>query len=415
MANSITLHQYPIDTLTPVYNPLQYVASSTNSGQANFKFVIRITIGSNVVTLKQPPAPNGYLYLDIHRIVENFVTSDILYNDSGFALNSNSFAIYTIRIGEEYGSTPVNYIDTVDHYSEQQNVKAWNAIFDYTDWVNYNYLEWIIRKSAKRNFHTNAPQKVLNGTATKYFKIGYDQSAWLQFATDDNHAVDNIYFASYSNAGTLIDEKIVANPYASPSSTQRIFRVTAGTKYLASLGLSLAGADYYIAVTLNGTPPGLSAETSERIKYELDPLCTKYTVYRMHFKNKLGGFDGFNFYLKDTLTTKIERDSFEKLPGTTSGNSFLWNVRDFGKRNTNIKLTDSIKVESDWITNAEAVWLKELFTTPEVYLENNTTHKLSPIVITSASYETKKINPAEKLFNAVIDFEPAIQNTRQRY
>src|SRR6056300_383438 len=117
---SVTIITTPKD-YAPVYNEMVFTASSTNTAQANFNFLVDIYIngsGTKTARLRIPPEPTGdYCVVDIHRVLEAsansvlFDTSDI--NDHEEA--PDSIVEYIVKFGEEYGATVTQYPDlTVD-------------------------------------------------------------------------------------------------------------------------------------------------------------------------------------------------------------------------------------------------------------------------------------------------------------
>ena len=74
------------DLYTPAYNECVFVYSSTNSGQTNFRYKIEVrqTIaGSVIATFNVFPDADGYGIIDIHRILESYVTQNISVSDDG--------------------------------------------------------------------------------------------------------------------------------------------------------------------------------------------------------------------------------------------------------------------------------------------------------------------------------------------
>ncbi len=73
---------------------------------------------------------------------------------------------------------------------------------------------------------------------------------------------------------------------------------------------------------------------------------------------------------------------------------------------------DAIIITSNWLTESESRWLKELCESPIVFQELNGT--MIPITINEARYEPKKtVN--DKLFNLSLSFNYSVSNYRQRY
>lgn len=99
---SITIKKQPQE-LTPVYNQMIIVATSSNQTQENFQFVADIYCDANYVTrMKVPVNPEGYGVFDIHKHLENRVSFD--FNPNQYYINraTQSFATYSVNFSEEF-------------------------------------------------------------------------------------------------------------------------------------------------------------------------------------------------------------------------------------------------------------------------------------------------------------------------
>lgn len=389
-------------TVLPVYNPMRAILLSNQISQPNFRYRYDFIFNGQTITIRQSPRPDGYSMFDMHRIFESYVGSDFDKDTAGFALNSHSWVKGTIKISEEYSATPA---DTVAQHSLSQfslyaiNVALENSI----EALAFNVNDYYVNSSTGK-FLTNAPR-------TQY--IGRTQKAFLHFLNYPSNVNGKVSgytmkIKTYLN-GVNIDSDSVTTPYDTISDPNGFQRVSVGADYVNSLiGLPGAGGYYTIQLFNNN-----NVASSELFTFYLDDTCTKYTTYRLHFLNKLGGFDAYNFRLKDTLNTDIVRTTYERMPGTFSAGDFNIKQTDRGVVTTDLKYTDRITVNSDWLTNAEFVWLKELFTSPEIYWEDEIGN-FRPVTLTAKSYETKKSNRAAKQNSLTLEFTLRQQN-RQRF
>lgn len=83
---------------------------------------------------------------------------------------------------------------------------------------------------------------------------------------------------------------------------------------------------------------------------------------RFHWTNLLGGVDSYNFSFKE-LAIRVVSEVFEKPLSTPHLQD------DYGKARTNIKADKSYQC-SQIFTNSEMAWIKDLFYSVEVYIEN---------------------------------------------
>lgn len=127
---------------------------------------------------------------------------------------------------------------------------------------------------------------------------------------------------------------------------------------------------------------------SEPITFNLIKNDYKYPRHQLAFLNRLGSYSYFTFTGKMEEQTKVERKTFLKN-----------NVDE-----KQYKTIYSIDVDNEYIFNSGYInqsmfdYLEELFTSPKVYLINET--ESIPIVITDTTwYNKKKINEKEISFS----------------
>jgi hypothetical protein len=77
------------------------------------------------------------------------------------------------------------------------------------------------------------------------------------------------------------------------------------------------------------------------------------------------------------------------------------------------QISDKYLLNSDWITDNTAKWLKQLFTSPEVYLYDPMLAIHVRVNVKASAYESKKIDN-EKMFNITIELEASQQSYRQQ-
>lgn len=103
--NYVTLISYP-DFFSPVYNPIVFTFSSPKYSEVGYRYLVDIKDPSdNIINrLKVVPRPDGTGYIDIQKILSNYVSVD--YLDVPFKGNCpNSYLQYKVSLGEEYLSS----------------------------------------------------------------------------------------------------------------------------------------------------------------------------------------------------------------------------------------------------------------------------------------------------------------------
>lgn len=406
---AITINQSPA-VYTPAYNDIIYVVTSNNKTQTNFKYVADVVIAGVSKRLKISPHPTyGSVVFNFGRIIETYVSSDISKSTYGFQQNLNSYTSFTVQFGEEYG--PSSGTTIYPNLTTGTKAYAWSSIFDFLPFQSYTATPYVLN-STTRNPHTNKPLSV---------NINDDEDAWLYIASNTSGTIGDARIRTYNSAGATIQTVIVNCPFNDvlASDNSRFLRFSAGTHNLnliASSGV-ISGAQpiitgsvasYDIAFRNTATTVVSTTQT-----YLITNTCTKNVRYRFHFLNKLGGFDSFTFIRGSTKTVNISRSNYKKSVGAlTSATAFSYSASDRQNTQYNTSLKDNYKVKSDWIDESTCVWLEELITSPEVYLDDPT-YGLVAVNINNSSYQIKQ-TAQDKLFDLEIDFEFSYNRYRQR-
>lgn len=373
------------------YNQIPYTVSSNNTAQPNFNYIVDVneTNGTNnpLARLKYPAQPSSsQLTFDVGNVVKNYVSYD--FDSSAFTLMANpkSRVNYFLQFRELYdnasGIPTLSGVLASDPPTPSSSVfkVATNAIFDFEEYtptifetkqvLNYGFLNY----QGKENIAPNQ-QRFL-----KWF--------------DKTRVVDYIGIG-YNSGGQV------------PIFTVQIAPLTAN-EYLFSLEL---------LTFIDGLVPDLNSELFIRL-YDIDDnviatklftyteTCSQYDNVRLHYLNKLGGFDVFNFNKNTINTMDIERKQF-KAPLQIG-----YSKSDRLKTNYNTTINDKITINSDWINEEQSILLEQLATSPIIYLERSPTDFIA-INILNSSYEIKTYLTDRKLFNVTFEIEYSYSRYRQ--
>lgn len=398
---SLTIIQQP-SKFSPAYNPLMFVSSGTNNTQTNYKYIFDVFFsGASAYTFRTKvlPRPDGYGLFDASPIVRDYVGSNIAIQISpneGFKKNSKSYQEFSVQFGEEYGSPFVDY----PNLASSGVIYAFNGVFDFLDFSTFNTDTYVIQKGKVRNFLTNIPRA--NATV-----IGSSENAWLYMQTDTINAINVLNINT--NDGGLFQ---ITNPYnLLASEDERFLRIPCGTKNLNLTGQTIITANTTSYTLVIKDDSGITS-TTETFSFKVQDPCTPYTLYRLHWLNKLGGFDSFTFSRLSQKLTDITRPMFKKSSGSVTNKGWSYNNYDRGENNYHNTFKDKLVLNSDFITEAQATWLKELMTSPVVYLDD-ATYGLVAVNITDGSYESFQ-KTKDKLFNLVINLVYSQDNSVQQ-
>lgn len=407
---AITINSKPA-AHTPGYNPQLFVATSTNYNQTNFKYVVTVRAQSTATTAaieyteKYSPRPdNGKLYLDTQRLVDASIKNEFYPTITDFQFSLDG-AIVSVVVGidEEYGSPVSGFTGASGSY------QAWNAAYTTRDFSTYTYAVGTASKDL-----TLAPSltETININQRYLFKTWHRGFSSLELR--------NLQVRCYNSAGILIQHTTFLNqfwdttlyrhnyiignmsPYALNNSTAVI------TYQLVATDVIPSNTSYY-TLTFEDNTANIS---SNLYRVDIDSNCYKYDRYILHFLNRLGNYDSFTFSLLNRKTSNKKIQEYKKNPFELVSNVLTYYNYKSDSKNYSTTIINNITLNSDWITDAQATWLKELFNSPSVILED-IGNNLYAVKVTDTNYETKqKIN--DRIFNVTINLEYEYQDIRQR-
>ena len=338
-------------------------------------------------------------YYDPSRILQTQIAPNIAIpsanHDTLFACADMSYD-YRLFIREEIKNAQgvFEYADSII-----TNLKtAWNGVRNTIDWLNFDYTDYYNAVTGKK-FLTDAPR-------TQY--IDSDQSAFLYFLSSAT-SIDSIALKSYDSSGLLSAGVI------NISQVQKFNRIAVGTYDIVNSDAStwslgnpatfLNGATYY-TVRIEGT--GVS---SESVTFNVNQTCSKYEPIRLHWLNRLGGFDSFNFNMKSMEETAITRASYKQEHHRFNGTNYLYDSMSRGVTDYHVMTQDKLTVNTPFLTEAESVWMNDFASSPVVYQEVN-----NELVAMSGKPKmiAKQTSLNDKLMQYTFELDYSLTNNRQR-
>jgi hypothetical protein len=404
---ALTIYNTPY-SYAPAYNQMVFTLSSTSIAQPNFRYIADVYMnGSSEYTRLQcaPNPTNTSGVFDISGIVQNSLSRDAEDNTTTFKQCGNSIASYVVQFGEQYGASSgiTNYTNLVS-----SSGYGYNGVFEPLMFLDYTVNKYVLQNSSSQ-FLTDRPT----------FETRSGEKIILGFMTDAVNEAFNLEIISYYDEGTIFNTVRTTNPFASISNRQdRSINVRVDHAWLSSLvnaDLSFgttpifsASYEYYDIRIKNNS----GTVVSETIRiYPGEDICSKYTPIRFKFMNNYGKYDYYTFTGATTKNTNIKRNTFKSNPNTWSGVNYNYNTSSRGLSQYETILDDTITINSDWITEAESIWLEQLVTSPDVYIYDG--NDLVSVNITNSTYQTKYV-ASEQLFNLVISFTYSQNRKRQR-
>jgi hypothetical protein len=113
------------------------------------------------------------------------------------------------------------------------------------------------------------------------------------------------------------------------------------------------------------------------------------------FLDRMGSYAPVNFELQNFRTQNVSRDSYNKILGDLNAidnsNKWQYNSTDRGITSINTRIVTQLDLNTNWITEEEAKYIKELYSSQRVYIKEY--GKLWPVnVITNSTLIPTKYN-----------------------
>lgn len=346
-----------------VQDNLWHIAVSDASGTTDMKYVFDVYVGGvQKIRVKQFPEPTtGKAYFDAGPVVRNTFTYEwfeplnTVYctepNVSGEIAQT-----YQVRYGEE-----VSGITTTNLASG--NTTAYN-------WAAKTFQRRVADSTSLLNkWYTNRPLSADLKTGENLF-IPFKTNTALTLKVDTYDANNNLISANVDASGYT-----AANGY---------IQCNIGTAAInARFGSTVIGSNVkYYDVYFNSLD-----------KFRVNLVCdNRFSTIMLHFVNQWGMYDTARFPLVSRLTTEIERKEFTQKDYKLAATSVTYydsnNVYHDSKVNYLNKRDGTYKLTSDFLTDAEWVWIEELMYSPQVYMELDGYYY--PVTIKNSNIEISK-------------------------
>ena len=363
----VSLAQSPTIFTVAESNPVLLTSSSFQyTGNLYYWTGSVINSGSVDYTISKFPNTSGVGIFDLNRIINSTLTDLLIANTS----NVMYFA--------------------VDFYTQYSNGTA-----------------YVTGSHVKSNVY-----KALDGYGIFPEAIGqavYSKTPYWPLMTDSpvtqSVLIEDIGYSGVyiGDAGTTTPTKILytsnlgnAETYftASTSTTGQIGTYSTAPAQ-SGFPLSTTNLQWYTTQAYNGATP-LGAP----IRYEV--VCKqKYPNVRISWKNRFGQFDWYSFYMVNRKGFQTMKKNYQPQLGTWEGTSLSYQTYQSSNLNYIVDSTQTLQVNSWWLTDDCNDWFKELLVSDEIYFWEGTTAR--PITISTSNIQFKTgVN--DKVFQYQFDF-----------
>ena len=393
---AITINSTPA-TYPTMHEDLWFVASSTNVGTTNFKFVYDVYINNAQVSRNKiypsPSADGSYGVFNASPMVRAYVTNYFEPSGSSVLVSSNDKikVDYQVKIGEEVSGAVIpnlasgsysayNYYSPLfgDIFTENGNVPLVLSNY-YDNLLIENYTDdWLSDRDNSDITIEYGDQFFIT-----FLKItGGSYSLWVQPTNEDG-----TFGTAVSGGITMSGEFNLFN-----------FQAAAINTFFGSTIITENTYGYNVYITLG-------AATTRVLRFR--QVCNpKYRQYNLHFLNRLGGYDTMAFRLVNRRRSEFQRTSYRRNPYQLS-NGAMTNIDTYNKYNETtynfaIQHSDYYNLTSDWLQDQDYAWLAQLVASSIVYMEVQ--GAFFPITIRNTNYQYK-YQIADGIFNFDLEIE----------
>jgi hypothetical protein len=393
----ITLVEPTIDIL-PAFNRINYTISSTNADQSGFKYVVKVYNDSDELITQafydSPANPADSVEFDVSKFVSvNFDYSDGFYQVATSLSSTKIIKGFYLKCYEYY---QVDGVFVIVEASEVESATKYALaaslpLLEENNWVA-NFEDYTGDSTTEYKPLTDWETIKMRETDSQIF--GFINRGYIEYF------FLNVF---YNNGTNLAYDITPSAPASTPCVTYlRVSPIAYGpnvARIVCTVQWSINGVESY----------------SENFAQIFTQGCGRFDPMRLAYINKYGAFDFFNFDLVSKTTFDVERKGYER-----NYNGSIYEAGGVVVKNINpiyyTKETQKWKIISDYLNDAQAETLRELYSSPLVYMnlvnDNYINFSWIPVKPTATSYEVKK-TAIDKVFNIELDLEFGLINTRQ--
>lgn len=396
---------------------LIYTATSTNTAQSGFKFIVEVfTGGSSVGKYYIPQNPSGVLVFDIAEVVRELIqvdTNDDLGNGLIHTLPNVSakqmskalkgIAKLDVQIGEVYGDPLVEYTalasDTIVLTSG--NVQA-------REGYKYALSEYIANSSTKKAFLTNRKPSPLNVISKDHIEVKCTDTDYGSMAVWN----DSIFISSTAtkimyriyNSGGLVGSQSMSFATLNGSDLPSSVDVSAKLTYIGLFPANwsstnspllstyrpanVSGWTYYTIEMLDA----VNASVSEPIYFVNTPSPCKHSPVQLAWVNQLGAWDYFRMDARTSRAITTTAKEYMKTLGDYSSSTYSFDT--WSRQQTPYQVDAKLQyiLRTEYLSKEDTELLQNVLRSKNVMMQLD--GEWLPVVVktTSVNYETETIS-----------------------
>ena len=469
---SVQINQHPLYNELPVGQEVMFAVTQNTivATEFNVKFIAKVYISDTFINFtadqhvgdfKTTPNNVGAGIFNFRPVIETFVSPDnqgfkeTPYGGTTLAGSTYKTSILThpIHLIDKFSlnKTSVRYMaiqfviessagaDSIIEIHEDEMVNSdkyilFNGVLQYDDVLTQLAVSGTVHNAIGYNLKANnfipfsggSQDKCLsNAPKTQYARLtDYGTLPFLQMMPDFNDEVIRFDLKYYDSSDSLLDAETILNEAANGGTDLYTQHSAVNLEYFGAFPANLrgwssafealvtAGADiaYYTVRPITNFSSGITP-------YTINIICPNergYEGIRLTWLNQWGAWDYYTFNMKSTKSVTTNKVSWTQLGGTWNENAYRVSGYKGGKKNFRVNATEKIKINTDFVSEAEGVWFEELINSPEVYIVNEystdidintiTNKYIEPVRLTTSNY-IKKTIANDRLMQYTIEIE----------
>lgn len=368
---AITYTQEP-NAYAPSDNPLLYVFSSDQTGQANFSFKIETILDGAVVSEDRVfPERSNYAHWNASPIVLDLMNmpriTSALYTDM------NTISTLQIRVTESYGDPIADGANLLSTQSLTFKAAVEDEQFETVDYdTDYRNTKWL----------TDVPNNEFT------VMIGQDVICSMLSGTTEDYTIN-----FYDVTGSILDTHV-------ENDTVNLVQFNLNDTNLKAV---YGGLDFDDVASFD-----IQVGTSEVLTFVYQKEICWY-LSSMLWVNNYGTYDTYLVEHNNRERVNLDAMSWRKSYGQWDGTSYEYNRQSSGYKDFVKDKKRSGTLITDYMTTLTQNWLVTLYESPEHFLYDST-GLLFPFRVTNSSYELKQAR-FDELVDEKIEYQ---QSTTKR-
>ncbi len=414
-------------------NDVSFTMTSSEFANAGFKYIVEIVDSITSQSYKFYISPNavGSGVFNAKTIFNQLVRTDVTLPNSddvilqiadAIVINENLVNTFTINLYEGYDVAGVFTEDTSVEVtyrlmcvygkgksnflvmgSNETKPIALSQCYDNTIGFNAETV------ATRINIPTSLQSQVINWQRISRSNVlGAQDSAYkiLSWIADDGSIINQSYpyvnianfrYVLWNDAYTQVTTFDIPMEFLNSG----VLHIPAGLKNLVDGSfITQAQADDTQFWTIVGVD-GSDVEITAKYGFYIDEDC-KYNPVHVYWLNQLGGWDSYSFIKKNERSIDVEKKRYKTYLGNynTADVSTPFDTKNYSRSlNEREPITKTfINLTSDWITESEYKWMRDLFYSKSVWMvdDNVDGFNILPVVVEDTNYLMKRERNSKK-------------------